>query len=250
MALYFPIKISTFSVLFYLHFYWLFTLLLKSLLSLYCSIETSTFSLLFSLHFYFFTFLLKSLLSLYFCIETSTFSLLFDWDVYPPTCAPAPHLHQHYVAKSNHALLPRCNYARKNFEEKLRPPCHAAPKPRHPQHLTPLSFGTPCIQIYCDNTGGSHASLLSNLHVVPRLPRKVPLYTEPNAPLHHICTSITLRKVTQCNYAPRVCLHHICTSITLPKKQSRLASPNGTTLKTTHHMCACTASAPALHCEK
>ena len=111
LSLYFSIEISTFSLLFYWNLYFLFTFLLKSLLSLYFSVKISTFSLLFYWNLYFlFPFLLKSLLSLYFSIEASTFSLLFYWNLYflsifllgpLRTCAPAPHLHQRYIASPN-----------------------------------------------------------------------------------------------------------------------------------------------------
>ena len=92
--------------------------------------------------------------------ETSTFFFLLGPR---PICAPAPHLHQHYIAKSNQPSFPQCNYAphvhlhhirtsitlrkaitpcfpecnyaRKNFKEKLRPTCQAGilPRPR-PTH--------------------------------------------------------------------------------------------------------------------
>ena len=72
--------------LFYWNLYFLFTCLLKPLLSLYFSIETCTFSLLFDWSFYILcTFLLKSvynILSLYFSVEISTFSLLFFLHLY------------------------------------------------------------------------------------------------------------------------------------------------------------------------
>ena len=118
-----------------------------------------------------------------------------------------------------------------------------APKPRRTQRLTPLAFATPCTQIYCENAD-SHTSLLSNWHIVPRLPRKLPsldwatswlcfssvssldysttwlsyliawlLYQ--NARLHHICTSITLRKAIlpcfpQCNYGRQNFKEKLC----------------------------------------
>ena len=66
---YFSIEISTFSVLFHWNLYFLFTCLLKSLLSLYFSIEIPTYSLL--------NLRLKPLLSLDFSIEIFTVSLLF-----------------------------------------------------------------------------------------------------------------------------------------------------------------------------
>ena len=85
LSLYFSIEISTFSLLFYWNLYFLFTFLLKPLLSLYFSIGISTFStfllksllsLYFSILYFLFTFLLKSLLSLYFSIGISTFHFI------------------------------------------------------------------------------------------------------------------------------------------------------------------------------
>ena len=180
LSLYFSIEISTFSLLLHWNLYFLFTLPLGSLLSLYFSIEISTFSLLFHWNLYFlFIFLLKSLFSLYFSIfyistgsllflvkalpclyfsiEISTSSLLFYWNLYflftfllgsLPTFALAPH---------HHALLP--------------------PKPRQdrPQRASQTTtFRNPVHSDLLWKHRGSHTSLLSNLHIVPRLPRKLP----------------------------------------------------------------------------
>ena len=139
--LYFPftfsIEISTFSLLFYLH--------------LFLSVEVSTFSVLSSSNLYFlFTFLLKSLLSLYFFLFTPL-----------PTCAPASCLASPTsitVRKAIMPCFPQCNYARKNFKEKICPEwdgsrAETAPEPRRAQRLTPLAFATPCTQVYYENTG-------------------------------------------------------------------------------------------------
>ena len=170
-----PFYFSTFSLLFYWNLYFLSTFVLKSLLSLYFllkfvvylyfSIEIFTFSLLFYWSLYFlFTSLLKPLLSLYFSIGTSTHicpcttsapalhcekqSCLASPNVTIRTsCVPAPHLRQHYIAKSNHALLPPMQLRTQKFQRK------ATPTVPRTQRLTPLAFATPCTQIYCENTG-------------------------------------------------------------------------------------------------
>ena len=73
---FFSIETSTFLLFFYWSLYFLFTFLLKSLISLYISI--STFSLLFYWDLYFLViFLLKPLFSLYFSIAISNFALRF-----------------------------------------------------------------------------------------------------------------------------------------------------------------------------
>ena len=149
----FSIEISTIPLLFYWNLYFLFTFLFASLLSLYFSnevstffyfcIEISTFSLLFYWNLYFsltfcwnlyflFAFLVKSLFSLYFSIEISTF--FFYWDLYP-------HAPLHRICTSitlRKAIMPcfpQCNYAHKNFKEKLCPEsdgsrARPAPQPR------------------------------------------------------------------------------------------------------------------------
>ena len=109
-------------------------------------------------------------------------------------------------------------------------------RPRRTQRLTPLAFATPCSQIYCENTGVrmlpyfQTGTLFHACHLLTE-PPELPLdwaivsYLLITLPLHcqhHICSSITLRKVImfcfpQCNYAPHACLHQICTSITLRK---------------------------------
>ena len=133
LSLYFSIEISTFSLLFYWNhnLYFVFTLLLKSLLSLY-------FSIVYWDLYFLFTFLLKSLLSLYFSIEIFTFSLFFFWDLYP-------HVRPRHICTSitlQKAIMPcfpQCNHARKNFKEKLCPSLDgscARPAPRPRRHRT------------------------------------------------------------------------------------------------------------------
>ena len=87
--------------------------------------------------------------------------------------------------------FPQYNCAHQNFKEKLCPElggprAATAPQPPRTPRLTPLAFAPPCTPIYCENTGIrtlpyfqtatlSHAwprSLLSNLHIVPHLPRE------------------------------------------------------------------------------
>ena len=84
------IEISTFSLLFYWHLCFFLKFLLNYLFSLYCFLKpllslqfsTSTFSLLFFQILYFLiAFLLKTLLSFHFSIEISTSSLLFYWNL-------------------------------------------------------------------------------------------------------------------------------------------------------------------------
>ena len=181
----FPIEISTFSLLCYWNLYFLFTFRLKSLLSLYLPYWK----------FYFlYTFLLNPLLSLYFSIETSTFSLLFHWYLYcfftfllkplvslywslpcmklRTTCAPAPHLYQPYIAKSNHTSLPPMKLQTQKFQRKAMPsvPRSPAPRPRRncaertphtASHTT--SFRDPVQSDWLAKHRDSHRSLRSEL---------------------------------------------------------------------------------------
>ena len=68
----------------------------------------------------------------------------------PRDWAIASHLHQHFIAKSNHALLPPIYLRTQKFQ------CNAMPRirwvARRTHRLTPLAFATPCTQIYCENT--------------------------------------------------------------------------------------------------
>ena len=139
---------------------------------------------------------MKFLLSLYFPIEIFTCSVFFYWGLYPhvplhqictsPTLRKAimpsfpqrnyaPHVCLRHICTSitlQKAIMPcfpQRNYAHKNFKEKLCPACHAARRrkraeaaPHTASHTT--SFRNPV----------SHTSLLSNLHIAPRLPRKLP----------------------------------------------------------------------------
>ena len=92
-------------------------------------------------------------------------------------CTTAPHVHQHYIAKAIVPCFPQCNYA--HDQGKTMPSitrvtaqtrAETAPAPRRTQRLKPLAFVTPFRFIV--NTG-IRTSLLSNLHIVPRLPHKL-----------------------------------------------------------------------------
>ena len=162
-------KISTFSLLFYWNLHFLFTFLLKPLLSLDFSSEISTFSLLF-----------------YWNLSTfSSFSLLFYWDLYPHlhqhcaaiglSCLASPNVTTHHMcacttfAPSLHGEKQSCpssNYAHKKFKEKLCPACHAARRRNRAEtvlhtasHTT--SFRDPLHLDLLWKHRVSHASLLS-----------------------------------------------------------------------------------------
>ena len=74
--------------------------------------------------------------------------------------------------------FPQCNYARKNVKEKLCPACHgalrqnrAATAPQRASQTT--SFRDRACSDLLWERRDSHASLLSNLHIVPHLPHKL-----------------------------------------------------------------------------
>ena len=173
---------TSFNFTFYWHLYFLFTFQLKSLLFLYFSGSWLFYWNLYCL----FTFLLKPLLPLSFCIEISSFSLLSSWDLYP--CA---RLHQIYssisLRKDNHAMLPTmqlrttCAPAALHCGKQsfLAPPTSSsAPKPRCNRATSQTtSFRDRARSDLLWKHTDSHASLLSNLHIAPRLPLKLPPLT-------------------------------------------------------------------------
>ena len=188
LSLYFSMEISTFFALFYWNLYFLFTFLFKFVFSLYLSIKISTFSSLFYRDPYFLStcllksllsLLLKSLLSLYFSIETSTFSLL------SPRCRTQRLTPLAFATPRTQIDSLQCNYARKNFKEKLcsaldgsraRPaphPCHtrAETTPHTASHTT--SFRDLAHSDFLWKHRQSHASFLWKKHIAPRLPRKL-----------------------------------------------------------------------------
>ena len=110
--------------------------------------------------------------------------------------------------------FPQSSYTHtKNFKQKLCPACHAARRrhraetaPHTASHIT--SFRNPVQSDWLWKHRGSHTSLLSNLHIVPRLPRKVRSVTWATSWLSY---SIASPPALHC------------------EKHSRLASPNVTT---------------------
>ena len=88
------------------------------------------------------------------------------------TSAPALH-----CEKQSRLASPPCNSARKNFKEKLCPACHAALR-RHRAETAPHTASRTtsiCDPAHSDllwKHRDSHASILSNLHIVPHLPHK------------------------------------------------------------------------------
>ena len=196
----FPSEISIWS-LSYWNLYFLFTFPLKSLYFHFScplklkSFEISTFSLLFYGRLYFLftfllnfwnlflllTFLLKSLLSLYFSIEISAFFVLFlkpllslDFPIGTsshrcPCTTSAPALH----CESNHALLPdvttHAKISKKSYAQTRQ--TRSGTSPPTASHTT--TFRAPVHSDLLWKHRGAHTSLLSNLHIVPRLPHKV-----------------------------------------------------------------------------
>ena len=142
LSLYFSIETFT--------FYFLCAFLLNPLLSLcfsieisatfYFSIEISSFSLL---SFEISTFRSTARVRIYCenaaiqtvaCVQTST-PAPQSWPIDCATCAPAPHLQPHYIAKNNHAH--NC--------------VGTAPEPRRNERLKPLAFTTVRTSVCCEN---------------------------------------------------------------------------------------------------
>ena len=155
----------------------------------------------------------------------------------------APHARLRHICTSSTLgkaimpVFPQCNYAHNNFKEKLWPACHAAlrrhraataPQPLRTQRLAPLAFATPCIQSdWLWKHGDSHT---------------LPYYIQTGRLPHACHANCHLLTVPPHEWAIYNCLPPAIHC----ERQSRLASPNVTTC----HMCACTTSATALHCEK